>query len=124
MAEERLSISLPDDYKEFLRVTNGFLSPRDSTEPTFDAIEIVGYLKDLDSQMIEIWSGHESLDDISQQLKKSIRIGSNEQLFLIIPSSEEDRSWKYWKFASWIPGEDEYEGLNDYFKEVLIFLEN
>lgn len=121
-AENRLGISFPDDYKKFLRICNGFSSPSNATEPFFDPVERIDYLRNLDPELIVIWSEHEELQDIAQQLKESIRIGDSEQLFLLIPPSVDRNSWKYWKFASWIPGEEEFKSLHDYFQQVLAFL--
>ena len=36
LVENRLGVKLPDDYKSFLLLTNGFFTPCDFTEPTFE----------------------------------------------------------------------------------------
>jgi hypothetical protein len=45
-----------------------------------------------------------------------------EQSFLLIPPDSANSKWKYWKFASWIPGEEPYVDLNDYFNRALDFM--
>lgn len=122
-AEQKLGVVLPEDYKEFLLLTNGFFTPTDSTEPTFEPVEKIDYLKNVDDFLIEVWSVPE-LKDIGQQLAKSIIIGGleDEQYFLLIPPADGNSEWKYWKFASWIPGEHPYKNLNDYFNSTLEFL--
>ena len=125
-AEHRLGISFPEDYRRFLKITNGFATPSNSTEPAFEPLNEVGYLKDLDQELIDIWSEHPNLAAVAEQLARSIRIGgaNDEQHFFLIPPFGEDKKWKYWKFASWIPGEEEYNSLDSYFREVLDFLKN
>jgi len=122
-AEQKLGMTLPEDYKAFLLITNGFFTPTDSTEPTFEPVENIDYLKNVDDFLIEVWCVPE-LIDIGQQLAKSIIIGGleDEQYFLLIPPADEKSEWKYWKFASWIPGEQPYKNLNDYFTSTLEFL--
>jgi len=122
-AEQKLGMTLPEDYKAFLLITNGFFTPTDSTEPTFESVENIDYLKNVDYFLIEVWCVPE-LIDIGQQLEKSIIIGGleDEQYFLLIPPADGNSEWKYWKFASWIPGEQPYKNLNDYFTSILEFL--
>lgn len=48
----------------------------------------------------------------------------DEQQFLIIPPNSKNGNWKYWKFANWIPGEEEYENLKDYLENVIEFLDD
>lgn len=42
--EGKIGVKLPEDYKEFLRITNGFSSPND-IEPSFERITEIDYLK-------------------------------------------------------------------------------
>ena len=77
-------------------------------------------MKDYDPTVIDIWrnAGNE---DISSELAKSIIVAGKqeEQWFLLIPPSDNKSKWKYWKFANWIPGEIEYENLEEYFRDVI-----
>lgn len=119
--EAELKVELPEDYKSFLRITNGFESPTE-TEPFFMAAEFVVYLKDFDPELIQIWreTGNE---EIADDLEKGILIAgqNDEQQFLLIPPDVQNSEWRYWKFAHWIPGEEPYENLTDYFESVLEF---
>ncbi|GGI22951.1 SMI1/KNR4 family protein [Pedobacter mendelii] len=123
-AEERLGIQLPSDYKAFLLIANGFASPNEHVEPSFAKTSEIGFLKDIDPKIIEEWLVHDESFDIVVQLSRSILVGgiNEEQYFLLIPPIIENADWKYWKFATWIPGEDDYEGLENYFINVLDFL--
>ncbi|RZL35813.1 MAG: SMI1/KNR4 family protein [Pedobacter sp.] len=124
LTEARLGIQLPDDYKAFLLTTNGFASPNEHVEPSFAKVSEIGFLKDIDPKIIEDWLVHDESFDIVVQLSRSILVGglNEEQYFLLIPPVIENGDWKYWKFASWIPGEDDYEGLENYFINALDFL--
>ncbi|MCZ4223792.1 SMI1/KNR4 family protein [Pedobacter rhodius] len=124
--EERLQIILPKDYKDFLLITNGFTTPNENIEPSFEPIENVGFLKDIDPEIIEIWINNDALLDVAIKLARSILVGgiNQEQYFLLIPPLLENGQWEYWKFASWIPGEDPYEGMEHYFINALDFLKS
>ncbi|WP_406824927.1 SMI1/KNR4 family protein [Pedobacter sp. KACC 23697] len=125
-AETRLGITFPADYKEFLLITNGFKTPNENVDPSFSKIGDVAFLKNVDSQLIEIWAENEELLDVAIKLARSIIVGGveEEQYFLLIPPLSENADWEYWKFASWIPGADPYEGLENYFINVLDFLKS
>ncbi|WP_449398688.1 SMI1/KNR4 family protein [Chryseobacterium wanjuense] len=120
--EKRLHVILPEDYKDFLKITNGFSAPN-TVEPTFMKVEEIDYLKNIDSELVEIWG--EGDVEMGNVLKKSILIAGKdeEQYFLLIPGENVNGKWKYWKFANWQPGEHEFENLHHYFKDVLEFCE-
>ncbi|KQR69649.1 SMI1/KNR4 family protein [Pedobacter sp. Leaf176] len=124
--EERLQITLPKDYKDFLTITNGFATPNENIEPSFESTEYVGFLKDIDPEVIEIWINNDELLDVAVKLARSIVVGgrNEEQYFLLVPPLLDGGKWEYWKFASWIPGEDPYEGMENYFINALDFLKS
>lgn len=119
--ENKLKLNLPEDYKNLLRITNGFSAPND-IEPSFLPVEKILFLKDYDAELIEAYSIDE-LKEIGELLAKSILVGGldEEQYFLLIPPSNDEETWKYWKFANWIPGEEAYESIEDYLKNVIEF---
>lgn len=122
-AEKNLGVRLPEDYRDFLMLTNGFAAINDCTEPKFEKIEDIDYLINIDPEFVDIWNEH-GVEDVALELNRSILVGGiqDEQFFLLIPPKRGSEQWKYWKFASWIPGEHEFEDLNDYFLDVLNFL--
>ena len=122
LTEKRLGIDFPTDFKQFMSITNGFSAPND-IEPTFEPINKIDFLKNIDSFIIEAYSLN-GIENIGIQLEKSIIVGgiNQEQYFLLIPPNSTNEKWKYWKFANWHPGEEEHENLESYFKEVLSFL--
>ncbi|MFI5161419.1 MAG: SMI1/KNR4 family protein [Sphingobacteriales bacterium] len=123
LAERRLNTDLPEDYLKFLLITNGFFTPCDSTEPTFENVSKIDYLKNVDPFLIEIWQ-QEPLIEEGRKLARSIVVAglNDEQYFLLIPPDVDNKKWEYWKFASWIPGEESYNGLESYFVSVLDFI--
>jgi len=113
--EERLGLPLPQDYKTFLSITNGFSAPCD-IEPSFVNIANIDYLKNIDKNIVEAYN--------SVELERSILVAgiNEEQYFLLIPPVSSSGNWDYWKFANWIPGEESFENLYSYFSTVLEFL--
>jgi cell wall assembly regulator SMI1 len=122
--ESRLGIKLPHDYKEFLKIANGYPTYNDTVEPSFEKISEIQYLRDFDPETIQIWieTGN---DEIGNELNKSIIVAGKqeEQWFLLIPPTGTKKNWKYWKFASWIPGEIEYKNLTEYFLDTISGIE-
>jgi hypothetical protein len=115
--ETELGVILPDDYRIFLRITNGFSAPND-VEPSFENVEKIDYLKNIDEFTIESYG--------LAELENAIIVGgiTEEQYFLLLPPNIENGKWKYWKFANWYPGENPFENLTEYFKDVLEFITN
>lgn len=120
-AEQRIRLKLPIDYKKMLVITNGFTAPN-SIEPNFLPVEQIDFLKNVNRDLIDAYS-IDGLEDVGNNLRRSILIAglNEEQHFLLIPPQEKSEIWKYWKFANWIPGEEEYTGIENYLKEVLDF---
>ena len=118
--ESRLGLELPADYKEFLMIANGYPTYNDAVEPSFEKVSEIQYLKDFYPEFIGIWkdTGNE---EVSKEMTKSIIIAGikEEQWFLLIPPIDTTEKWKYWKFASWIPGEIEYKHLTEYFTDTI-----
>lgn len=116
-AETKLGLKLPEDYKEFLKITNGFSAPND-IEPSFENTEKIDFLKNVDGFIIECYR--------LPELETAIIVAGilEEQYFLLLPPKSENEKWKYWKFANWYPGEHPFENLSEYFESVLKFIED
>lgn len=115
--ELKLNVQFPEDYKAFIKITNGFPAVN-GTEPSFLPIQKVDYTLQLEPSVVESFGNDPNLDKAeSTQYKKSIIIGGvgEEQHFLLIPPSNENEKWEYWFFAYWAAGEIKYESLKDYF---------
>lgn len=119
-AEKRLGLNLPDDYITFLKLCNGFHAPN-NVEPTFLSTRKIDYLEKLDPGLTKIWAETGNLE-IGKALRRSIIVAGlyEEQHFLLLPPTNK-LGWRYWKFASWIPGEQEYGDLISYLTDVLEF---
>lgn len=122
-AEARLNVKLPADYRQFLEISNGF-GAATSVEPHFLPVASIDLLKNQDAELIEIWreTGNE---EVAAELERSICVAGvgEEQQFLLIPPATAGGAWQYWKFAHWIPGEEAFQDLEDYFESVLEFVE-
>jgi len=118
-----LQADLPKDYIDFLKITNGFPQCI-GTGVTFLPIDKVDYLINVDEDLVQIWNSHAELNNTREALSASLLIGglNEEQYFLLIPPNDDNKKWRYWKFASWIPGEHEFKSLKDYFRSELTFL--
>ncbi|MBE7652120.1 SMI1/KNR4 family protein [Tenacibaculum finnmarkense] len=122
--ELKLNVKFPNDYKNLLLISNGFLTSTDAVEPSFIPIQKVDYLKNVFPEMVRIWTENEPNGTFEKELESSLIIAgiNDEQQFLLIPPIEKEGNWKYWKFANWIPGEEVYENLTEYIKGVIEFL--
>jgi hypothetical protein len=91
-------------------------------EPSFCSIEKVDFLKNVDLDLIEIWTSAGNIE-VGNKLETAIKVGGfdEEQYFFLIPPCKENANWEYWIFASWAPGETIFHNLMDYFKQVLEF---
>lgn len=123
-AERRLRVTFPEDYVEFLLVSNGFSQTVASVNCSFLPVEKIDYLKVFDEDLIEIWEEND-LEEVAIALRRSILVGGlgEEQYFLLIPPAD-GLGWRYWKFASWIPGEQPYDSLKAYWNSELDFLKS
>jgi hypothetical protein len=125
IAENRLNIVLPDDYKKFLLTSNGF-GCFSYTGVTLASIDKVDFLTQVDEQLVDIWAN--SMNEIdttfADKLKSSIIIGGHEeeQQLLLIPL--QNKNWECWHFSSWRPGEVVYESFRFYMEGELQSLED
>jgi hypothetical protein len=121
--EARLGVELPEDYMEFLKITNGF-PQYNQIVSSFMPVEKIDFLKVYDPFLIEIWQKHDELKDVAKGLEASILIGglNEEQCSLLIPPNANSGKWGYWKFASWHPGEVPYNSLKEYLMSELEFM--
>jgi len=124
IVETKLNVKFPNDYKDILLISNGFLTSTDAVEPSFVPIQKVDYFKNIFPESVEIWTNNEPKGIFEEDLERSIIVAgiNEEQQFLLIPPNEKSKTWKYWKFANWIPGEEEYENLTEYINGVIEFL--
>jgi hypothetical protein len=124
-AEKRLNLVLPDDYKKFLLVSNGF-ECFSYTGVTLASVDKIDFLVKVDEQLVDIWA--DSMDELDttfgDKLRSSIIIAGleEEQQLLLIPLQND--SWECWHFSSWRPGEVVYESFRFYMEGELQSLED
>lgn len=120
--ETKLNLKLPKEYVAFMKITNGFQAANE-VEPTFFTIDKIDFYINYDPTAVEIWGENEY---VGQAIKRSIIIADeyDGQQFLLIPPLDEKGEWQFWKFATWIPGDEPYRDLQSYFIKVLDFLKN
>lgn len=123
--EKRLKLILPDDYKEFLLISNGF-ECFSYTGVTLESIDKVDFLENVDQQLVDIWAT--SMDEpdttFGDKLRSSLIIGGHEeeQQLLLVPL--QNNKWECWHFSSWRPGEVVYESFRFYMEGELQSLED
>jgi hypothetical protein len=117
-AEKRLGVLLPNDYKEFLKVSNGF-DCLSNINLTIMPVEKIDYLRTLDAQLVNIWTSDPDRNEFNHQFSSSILIGGyqEEQQLLLVPVSNDE--WECWFFAVWSPGETKYPNFRFYMEEVM-----
>jgi hypothetical protein len=119
--ERRLRVHFPDDYRALLLLTNGFRASS-NIDPSFLPVEKVGYLRDLDRQLVDIWTGSmEKNDPDLPRFRRSILVGglNEEQQFLLVPPGDGEKEWRYWSFATWHPGTRPYYSLRYFLEDHL-----
>lgn len=125
VAENRLNIIFPADYKKFLLTSNGF-ECFSYTGVTLSSIDKVDFLTKVDEQLVDIWANSMSEIDTTfgDKLRSSIIIGGHEeeQQLLLIPV--QNKNWECWHFSSWRPGEVVYESFRFYMEGELQSLED
>jgi hypothetical protein len=123
--EARLMVGLPDDYRDFLRSSNGF-EPTDHAAVRVKGTADVDWLRNVYSDVIEIWSE----SGVGVDLERSLLIGDldGEQQLLLVPSrsrlDSDDCKWECWFFAHWVPGEVRFSSFRAWFEHVLLKLES
>lgn len=128
-AEKRLDITLPEDYKTFLKTTNGLLN-FPILNPTLVPVEKIDYLKNVEPQELFIMyddfpvegGDPESFNDY---VSRAILISNypEEQMIWLIPPKEKYGDWQTWFFAYWVPGEIRYPSFRHFMEKQIQTIE-
>jgi hypothetical protein len=121
-SEKKLGIKLPKDVIELYKTSNGTSVILNQTFGGFATIEQIDWLKNADPYLIECYA--EMGEAYISDLKNSIiiaGIGYVHNVLLIQPYSHHN-DWRYWEFASYIPGETPFQGIEKYLERLLDFL--
>lgn len=123
--EEKLGITLPEDYRGFLAITNGFRSSC-GAEPALLPVAEIDFLKNgvepyffdilLDSPVHE-----EDNEAYRENLSNAVLISKypDEQLVWLMPENKEKDRWQAWFYASWVPGEAPHPSFRAYIEAQL-----
>lgn len=121
--EKRLGISLPEDVKEFYKITNGTAEILSHTFSGFMPIHEIDWLKNAIPDMFTWYAemGEAYVADLTNSI---IIAGVNHvHNILIIQPHGKHKKWRYWEFATYIPGENEFKSINKYLERINDFLE-
>lgn len=121
-AEQRLGVSLPNDVKEFYKVSNGTAEILSHTFSGFDAIEKIDWLKNAIPDIITNYA--EMGETYAADLTNSIIIAGVNHVhnILIIQPHGVHKNWRYWEFTTYTPGENEFAGVEKYLDRLDDFL--
>ncbi len=122
--EARLGRKLPDDVVAFYKVSNGTAVILNQTFSSFLPIEEVDWLKNTDPALIECYA--EMGEAYVNDLMNSIIVAgvAYPHSVLIIQPYGEYKDWRYWEFASYIPGENSFQGIQEYLERLACFLKD
>lgn len=123
-AEKRLGLRLPEDYRNFLAVSNG-LECFSFTGSTLMSADQIHFFAKVSPDTVESWVSalQDIKPDFSEKLKNSILIGgAEEEQQILLVRNDKDR-WECWHFASWTPGETVYTGFRYYMESELLKME-
>jgi hypothetical protein len=120
--EQRLGITLPEDVVELYKTSDGTSVILNQTFSGFMPVEQIDWLKNADAYLIECYA--EMGEAYVNDLKNSIIIAGIGYVHnvLIIQPYGEHTEWRYWEFASYIPGETPFNGIEKYLERLLDFL--
>ncbi|MEV6744517.1 SMI1/KNR4 family protein [Streptomyces sp. NPDC051080] len=132
--EARLGTVLPPSYREFLRTSDGWLDTTSGIRRLLPVREI-GWVRDLDPELIEGWTGGGEPDDVPDEqyfvhgdeqepwtirteylndlLKISHTPGALDVYLLNPRVVTPDGEWEAWYFAHWLPGAVRHRSFRD-----------
>ena len=121
-AENKLGIRLPEDVKEFYKISNGTSVILNQTFSGFLPIDKIDWMKNMQPQTFIDYE--EMGEDYTDHLKNSIVIAGENYLHqvLIIQPFGENKEWQYWEFASYIPSENILKSIKSYLERLDDFL--
>jgi hypothetical protein len=130
LAEERLSLELPGDYKDFLLVTDGFRAFPLSNPKLLSVNKIDLVRNILDPDLVDIMAGGpvgvDNDDLLEKYIFSAILISAypDEQMIWLIPPRQKNGIWETWFYADWIPGAIRYPGFRFFMETQLNEIED
>jgi hypothetical protein len=129
--EERLGVTLPADFKEFLATTNG-LRHVSVTSGVLLPVAEIDYLKNVEKPYIfDLLLNYppqegEEEETYREKLHNAILISQypDEQQVWLVPEDRAKTHWQTWFFAPWAPGYTRFPGFRHYMEDQLQSEEN
>jgi hypothetical protein len=139
--ERRLGATLPPSYRQFLMASNGWLHVNDTEGPLLGA-EQVGWLRDLDPDLAQIW-GEDTAEDLEpipddeyfqygkdqdcvvvrrEHFRTALQISAwgDGALLMLNPAVVNGQGeWEAWAFANWYPGVFRYPSFWDLMVDLI-----
>lgn len=121
-SEKRLGIKLPKDVTDFYKTSNGTSEILKHNFGDFTPIENIDWLKNTIPKTLINYA--EMGEAYVNDLKNSIIIAGVNHVhnILIIQPYGKYKKWRYWEFAHYIPGENEFKGIENYLERLDNFL--
>jgi hypothetical protein len=124
-AEERLGVTLPADYREFLAVTNGFGRVSVTSGVLLPVVEI-DYMKNVQDPfsfdlLLDYPQEDGEKEAYREKLYNAILISQypDEQQVWLVPEDQAKTRWQTWFYAPWAPDETRYPGFRHYIEDQL-----
>lgn len=114
--EEHLGTRLPPSYREFLKASNGFDTPNYHVQSFFGTEEIE-WFSVANYKWADMYGGPDSgMEELVGDLFGMLQISfSQEAVILLNPAAiNEDGDWQAVLFASWVPGVERFESLQEF----------
>lgn len=115
-----MGLPLPDDYINFLKITNGF-SQFSVIDSGFNQSNEVDYLRNRLPETFKSWE-NSYFPEFETTLGSAIIIAgieNDEQQFLLIPPTNTREKWRFLEFSNWALGETKYTSIRHYLEETL-----
>ena len=129
-AESRLSVSLPEDYKSFLQISNG-IRPFPLNNPALLPVGEIDFIKNIltadeFNALTDFSVDEDDPETFEDYLSRGIMISRypDEQMVWLISPKEENDNWQTWFFAFWFPGERRYPGFGYYIEDQIKGIES
>jgi hypothetical protein len=123
-ASEKLGIRLPEDYKDFLKITNGIRAFPLGNPPLLPVGQIDYLASVIEPYFFDIVLGVHTGQEQSLRLAVLISNYPDEQLVWLVPLNKEGTEWETWVYESWMPGSQIYPGFRFYIEDALSGMKN
>lgn len=132
-AEKRLGAKLPDSYKDFLRISNGF-KQISSFNWDLMSVDKIDWIRNFDKEFTNLYAkqfkdinpiddekyfnyneGQRSVDFRSEYLIECLALSDwgDSSILLLNPKVKFGNEWEAWMFANWMPGARRYRSFGE-----------